>query len=298
MELDPKYAWPWNGLGNLLQVHLGRYDEAEAAYRRAMELDPKNGRPWNGLGNLLQVHLGRYDEAEAAYRRAMELDPKYAWPWNGLGNLLQVHLGRYDEAEAAYRRAMELDPKYASPWIGLGTLLQDHLGRYDEAEAAFRRAMELDPADPFPVVNLARLLARQDQGEPASEAYRQVIALVGERKEPADHGQLLQAHLWLRNQDAALQALDALAQAASNDDVQAMFRLREQARECSAIGLAGRLGALMESSVLADFLRPFSLALKAVSGDPEALIGIPPELKTVAEEVLAALPEQQGLSRR
>jgi Flp pilus assembly protein TadD len=246
----------------------------------------------------LQDHLGRYDEAEAAYRRAMELDPKDARPWFDLGNLLQDHLGRYDEAEAAYRRVMELDPKDARPWNNLGNLLQDHLGRYDEAEAAYRRAMDLDPADPFPVANLARLLARQDQGESASEVFRQVIALVGERKEPVHHGLLLQAHLWLRNQDAALQSLDALAQAASNDDVQAMFRLREQARECSAIGLAGRLGALMESSVLADFLRPISLALKSVSGDPEALIGIPPELKTVAEEVLASLPEQQGLSRR
>ena len=296
MELDPKNARPWIGLGNLLQVHLGRYDEAEAAYHKAMELDPKNASPWIGLGNLLQVHLGRYEEAEAAYRRATELDPKNANPWIGLGNLLQDHPGRYEEAEAAYRKAMELDPKNASPWNGLGNLLHDHLGRYDEAGDAYRRAMELDPADPFPVANLARLFVRQDQNESASEAFRKVISFIGAPKGIAYHGLLLQAHLWLHNQDAAIQSLDALAQAASNDDVHAMFRLREQARECSTIGLAGRLGALMEMSALADFLRPFSLALKAVSGDPDALTGIPPELKTVAEEVLASLPKQQGFS--
>ena len=74
-------------------------------------------------------HLGRYEEAEQAYRHACELDPKFASPWNGLGNLLKNHLGRYEEAEQAYRHACELDPKDASPWNGLGNLLMDCLGQ-------------------------------------------------------------------------------------------------------------------------------------------------------------------------
>ena len=43
----------WLGWGKLLTNHLNQHQEAEAAYRRAIELDPKNAWPWNGLGNLL-----------------------------------------------------------------------------------------------------------------------------------------------------------------------------------------------------------------------------------------------------
>ena len=106
---NPKDTSPWNEtayLGefyaypcNLLQHHLGRYDEAETAYREAIRLDSKFAYPWNGLGNLLQNHLGRYDEAETAYREAIRLDSKYALPWN-----------------TAYREAIHLDSKFAYPW--------------------------------------------------------------------------------------------------------------------------------------------------------------------------------------
>ncbi|MBF0143513.1 MAG: tetratricopeptide repeat protein [Magnetococcales bacterium] len=170
IELDPKFAPPWNNLGNLLQTHLGRYAESEAAYRRAIELDPKFAPPWNGLGSLLQDHLGRYEESEAAYRRAIELDPKLAYPWNGLGNLLKNHLERYEESEAAYRRAIELNPKDADPWNNLGNLLQDHLGRYEESEAAYRRAIELNPKDAYPWTGLGLLFG--DRWRRCREALR------------------------------------------------------------------------------------------------------------------------------
>jgi Flp pilus assembly protein TadD len=178
IELDPKWAYPWNNLGTVLQDHLGRPAEAEAAYRKAIELDPKYASPWHGLGNVLQGHPGRPAEAEAAYRKAIELDPKLAYPWNGLGNVLQGHLGRPAEAEAAYRKAIELDPKYAYPWNGLGIVLQDHLGRPAEAEAACRKAIELDPKYAYPWNNLGIVL-RQHLGRPAEAdaAYRKAIEL-------------------------------------------------------------------------------------------------------------------------
>ncbi|MCP4696943.1 MAG: tetratricopeptide repeat protein, partial [Gammaproteobacteria bacterium] len=130
VALEPRSAVAWNTLGNLLTIHLNRYEEAEAAYRKSIELDEKFAYPWNSLGNLLTEHLNCYEEAEAAYRKAIELDGKLAYPWNGLGNVLTEHLNRYEEAEAAYRKAIELDEKLAYPWNGLGNLLQYHLNRY------------------------------------------------------------------------------------------------------------------------------------------------------------------------
>ena len=178
INIDPKFAWPWYNLGNLLKSHLGCYEEAEQAYRQAIKLDPKYADPWNALGNLLKNHLGCYEKAEQAYQQAINLDPKYAFPWNNLGNLLQGHLGRYEEAEQAYRQAIKLDPKDADPWNGLANLLQDHLGRYEEAEQAYRQAININPKYAWPWNGLGNLL-RDHLGryEEAEQAYRQAIKL-------------------------------------------------------------------------------------------------------------------------
>ena len=303
-EVDPKDAGPWNNLGRLLSEQPGRGDEAEAAYRRAAELDPKNVQSWYNLGLLLSEQPGRADEAEAAYRRAAEIDPKGAGPWSNLGHMLSQQPGRADEAEAAYRRAAEFDPKDADPWFNLGFLLSRQPGRADEAEAACRRAAELDPSDLYPVVNLARLLAAQGRHSEASTAYRQAVALAqaadeqgaGTETPPVNLGfghahLLLQAHLWLGNRDLALYALDRLTQAAAAGDRDAFSRLKEQARECQDIGLGSSLKDLMGAGTWADFLQPFALALGAAAADDpaDALAGAPPELRTLAEEILAEL---------
>ena len=140
IELDEKYAYPWNGLGNLYRAQK-KEAEAEAALRKAIELDEKFATPWNGLGNLYSDQK-KEAEAEAAYRKAIELDEKFAYPWNGLGNLYRAQK-KEAEAEAAYRQAMELDEKFAMAWNGLGNLYSDQK-KEAEAEAAYRKAIELD----------------------------------------------------------------------------------------------------------------------------------------------------------
>ncbi len=178
MELDPKYAYPWNGLGNLYQDHLSRYEDSEAAYRKAMELDPEFASPWNGLGNLYRNHLSRYEDSEAAYRKAIELDSKKPLPWHYLGTLYQNHLSRYEDSETAYRKAMELDPKLAAPWIGLGNLYQSHLSRYEESEAAYRKAIELDPKEVYPWNALGILYqSHLSRYEEAKDAYQKAIEI-------------------------------------------------------------------------------------------------------------------------
>ncbi|MDS4071198.1 MAG: tetratricopeptide repeat protein, partial [Candidatus Competibacter sp.] len=214
---------------------------------------------------------------------------KYAAPWNNLGILLQDRFGRSKEAEAAYRRATEIDPEDAWPWHNLGVLL-DRLGRPDEAEAAYRQAIERDPNDPYPVANRAWLLARMDKRAEASAAYRHAADLAAPLAKPegsADYWDiLLQAHLYLGNRDSAAQALGQLANPASGGDTPALFWVREQARECHGIGLGSALAELMAQSAHASFLKPLALALRAAAGQAEALDGIPPELRTMAEEVM------------
>jgi len=151
-------------------------DEVEAAYCRAIDLDPEYALPWNGFGNLLKNHLSRYEEAEQAYRKAIEIDPKYAYPWNGLGSLLSDHLSRYEEAEQAYRKAIEIDPKYAYPWNSLAWFLYQTGGRDEEAEGAGRRAIELDPQDLYAVHTLAEILMHRGNSTEAFALARRFIS--------------------------------------------------------------------------------------------------------------------------
>jgi tetratricopeptide (TPR) repeat protein len=105
-ELPALGAW-WAQRGHLL-VAVGRAEEAEEPYARALELEPDDPGAWFGLG-LSRMSLGRLEEATDGLRRAIELGLDTADVWASLGVVL-VELGRLDEARDAYERLRELDP--------------------------------------------------------------------------------------------------------------------------------------------------------------------------------------------
>jgi tetratricopeptide (TPR) repeat protein len=153
----------------------GRYDDAEAAYRRAIGINPRYAMAWASLGDLLRDHGERYEEAEAAYRKVCEIDPHSAWPWGRLAELLQDRLGRFVEAEAGYRQALEIAPD--DHWLHgkLGQLLHEGLRRPEEAEEHYRKAIRLRP-DAWTWSQLALLLQQLGRLEEAEQACRSAIA--------------------------------------------------------------------------------------------------------------------------
>jgi tetratricopeptide (TPR) repeat protein len=121
---------------------LGRLDEAEVSYMRAIALKPDYVGAYSNLGATLK-ELGRLDEAEASYTQAIALKPDYAEAHSNLGNTFQ-ELGRLKEAEASYTRAIALKPDLDEAHSNLGFTLQE-LGRLKEAAASFRHAIALNP---------------------------------------------------------------------------------------------------------------------------------------------------------
>ena len=171
----PENQGAWHRLGVALSLS-SKYDQALAAYQRALELDPKVAAPHNGIGNVYS-DLGQYDQALAAYQRAIELDPKDAYPHNGIGNVYR-DLGKYDQALAAYQRAIELDPKDAYPHNGIGNVYFD-LGQYDQALAAYQRALELNPKDGSfrsSLVGILRKLGREAEAQEQIQVARGLMA--------------------------------------------------------------------------------------------------------------------------
>ena len=72
--------------------------------QKSLELAPQDSESHNNLGVTFEG-LGRLEEAEASYRKAVKLKSDYYEAHNNLGNTLK-ELGRLKEAEASYRQAI------------------------------------------------------------------------------------------------------------------------------------------------------------------------------------------------
>jgi tetratricopeptide (TPR) repeat protein len=59
------------------QMEQGRWAEAEALFRQVITVADVLPQPWGNLGICLLMQR-KFNEAEAALRRALEIDPKYA----------------------------------------------------------------------------------------------------------------------------------------------------------------------------------------------------------------------------
>jgi tetratricopeptide (TPR) repeat protein len=118
-----------------------RFDEAAAAYRRAIEADKANLDLYNDLGNVYFA-VKKYNDAAGAFREAVNRDGKYALGWYNLAHALRK-ADRKAEAVEAYRKYMGLKPEDPDPYYGLGQTLKA-LGDNAGAMSAFRKYVEME----------------------------------------------------------------------------------------------------------------------------------------------------------
>ncbi len=143
VELEPRLSEAHASLGSIQASFMWNWEEAEAAYTRALNLNPSNALAHKGYGELLSF-LGRHDGAIAEAKRALELDP--------LSLLMHAHLGiiyhrarRYDEALAQMNQTLQMDPNYMLGHLNLGLILSAR-NSFDDAVVAFQRASTYAPA--------------------------------------------------------------------------------------------------------------------------------------------------------
>ena len=130
----------YHNLGNSLQES-GRFDEAVAAYKKAVELNPNFSWSYHSLGDVL-LKLEKWEEAVAAYKKAVELNPDFSWSYHNLGDAL-LKLRQWEEAAAAYRCEIALNSDFAWSFCNLGDALTQ-LKQWDEAIATYLKAVEID----------------------------------------------------------------------------------------------------------------------------------------------------------
>lgn len=124
----------------------GRWELAEADFRKALQIEPGQPQVLNYLGYSF-VEMGiNYDEALDMIQRAVDARPNDGYITDSLGWVL-YRLGRFDEAVTHMERAAELEP--------VDPIVNDHLGdvlwavgRKVEAAFQWRRALSfIDPDD-------------------------------------------------------------------------------------------------------------------------------------------------------
>jgi tetratricopeptide (TPR) repeat protein len=105
-----------DALGN---EDLGKFDEAEQLYRRAIEIDPNYCDAMDNLGKLLRQQ-GRIDEAIDWYKQSLEILPDNTV---AIQNLASAYLfqGKWEEAIQEYERLTEIAPENPEGFYGLGT---------------------------------------------------------------------------------------------------------------------------------------------------------------------------------
>lgn len=120
--------WPQDAYALASRSHaraqLGRRDDAIADLQALVDAQPsRSAGDWFNLAFLLEEGA-RYDDAEAAFRRALALDPKLDRAWYGLG-LTLIRLQRPDDALAALKKNTELQPMSPYGWYQLARLQFD-----------------------------------------------------------------------------------------------------------------------------------------------------------------------------
>ena len=161
IELDRRSAAGQHVLGRVLLAR-SDFDGAEGAFREAVRLRPDFAEAYNDLGGTLD-HLGRPDEAIAAFRRAAEA--KYP---SALYNLGIVYLRVKRDPVAArevLEQSVKQEHALAEAWNALGVAYLQ-TGQWGRAKEAWAQALRLDPAHAAARRNLDRL--EQGNAKPGS----------------------------------------------------------------------------------------------------------------------------------
>ena len=110
----------------------GRPEEAEQELEAAVELDPTSWRAWSALGRARDAR-DAWEEARAAYEKALALAPNEGAVLNNFG-MSKLSAGDPDGAAALFVRALEASPDLAAAETNLRLALA-LAGRYQEALA-------------------------------------------------------------------------------------------------------------------------------------------------------------------
>ncbi len=136
----PDDARAWSRLGRV-QSHLGDHEASLRSFGRSVELK-ELAEAREGMGDALR-ELRRYDEAAAAYERAVKLDAYRPGPFVGLA-VLHAREQRYPQALEAYEQARRLGATQVDQVVELCALYHE-TGKVSRAMGCLQDVLARDP---------------------------------------------------------------------------------------------------------------------------------------------------------
>lgn len=126
----------------LEHIKKGGFDEAIAAWEKALELEPTMINAYEKLAKAYYTQ-GKFTKAGEIYRKELTLKPDDPMIYFSLGVVYRMN-EQFEDAIKMQKQALSLNPKLASAYNELG-LTYCKQRRLDEAITAHKTALEIDP---------------------------------------------------------------------------------------------------------------------------------------------------------
>jgi TolB-like protein/class 3 adenylate cyclase/Tfp pilus assembly protein PilF len=137
MALAPEAGESWIAQGSYRYRVQRDFAGALAAYQEAQKRLPNNALVYQYMA-YVQRRLGRWQDAEASYNKALELDPRDIQLLSSMSVEFYAYLRRFDEALAIIERALNISPDSEPTRGNKATVLQS-AGRLSEAAQELAR---------------------------------------------------------------------------------------------------------------------------------------------------------------
>jgi adenylate cyclase len=150
--------------------------EAERSIYMALDRADNDEHVYWGLGLVLGFLQDRFDEADAALRRAIEINPNFSLGYGTRGTVL-AYAGRAKESITQSEYALRLNPKDPSIFFRYSALSIAHFtdGNYEQSSRWARLAVERKPSFWMPHAVLTASLVLLERGEQARSAAQSLL---------------------------------------------------------------------------------------------------------------------------
>ncbi len=172
-----------NGLGLIYAWSLGRQQDAEKEFQRALVLKPDYSEALTNLG-ALYISRGRFAEAIPLLDKSAR-DPLYRSRVLAQSNLgwALYKTGQAERGISEIRGALTVAPKYCLGWRQLGTIYSDQ-GRLEDAREAFDRYVAECPDVADAHLQSGKVLARQSKAAQARVQFEHCAAAKDAKDKP------------------------------------------------------------------------------------------------------------------
>jgi tetratricopeptide (TPR) repeat protein len=154
-----------------------KYEDAQAAFEKAVEIYPRYAEAWYELGRL-RASQSQFDIARGSFQEAIKADPKFVLPYVAL-SVLEVDAKRWEQVADITEKTLKLDPFDYPQAYFYNSVAHFNLRNMEAAEKTGLQAEKLDTRNLFPQVHhlLGMICAGRKDWEGAATQFRNYLRL-------------------------------------------------------------------------------------------------------------------------